>query len=464
MHRPGDLQRGQLGSTATRRCTPPRSGSELGIPDDRIVVGVVATLQDKKGHHVLLDAFARTPGLERVWLMLVGDGPSAPSLEEHAATLGIRDRVTFCGTRRDLGNLLPAMDIFALPSLWEGLPLALILAMGAGAAGRRDATSPAFPKSSWTARPVCSSHPATPRRSARRSLACARIPPSGAAWATLPVTPCAIALAPTRTRVGDRSLRGAHRPGRCADTRPGRRWHDDDDSDRRLQPVGWRQDAGAARQRDGRSRMARPHRGSRLRRPSRRSRSTPPSSSARINTSGWPRPLRMGAFYLALALTVARDTDVCLANFYLTAYCAWLSGLLHRRARAIYFLQGDEAESHGRLADGAHSSAAGCATRSRAAAIVLPLPMLCVSHWLRRQVARPDADVVGQGIDLGVFRPRPREAARVRVVVGTIGGDARVKGYPDVVTAAVADAGTRWSCWSSPPSTSRFLPASKGAA
>src|SRR4029077_20989023 len=78
------------------------------------------------------DAFARTPGLRDAWLMLVGDGTLRRSLENDAASLGIRDRVTFCGTRRDLGNLLPAMDVFALPSLWEGLPLALILAMGAG--------------------------------------------------------------------------------------------------------------------------------------------------------------------------------------------------------------------------------------------------------------------------------------------------------------------------------------------
>ena len=80
---------------------------------------------------MLLDAFARTPGLAAVGLMLVGDGTERAALEKQAASLGIRDRVTFCGTRRDLGNLLPAMDVFALPSLWEGLPLALILAMGA---------------------------------------------------------------------------------------------------------------------------------------------------------------------------------------------------------------------------------------------------------------------------------------------------------------------------------------------
>jgi glycosyltransferase involved in cell wall biosynthesis len=114
---------------ATR--TPAEVRQELGIPLARTVVGVVATLQDKKGHHVLLDAFARTPALADVQLMLVGDGTQRAALEAQATSLGIRDRVTFCGTRRDLGNLLPAMDIFALPSLWEGLPLALILAMGA---------------------------------------------------------------------------------------------------------------------------------------------------------------------------------------------------------------------------------------------------------------------------------------------------------------------------------------------
>jgi glycosyltransferase involved in cell wall biosynthesis len=112
--------------------TPAAVRQELGIPADRIVIGVVATLQDKKGHRVLLDAVARTPGLERTWLMIVGDGPLRSSLDAHAVTLGIGDRITFCGTRRDLGNVLPAMDVFALPSLWEGLPLALILAMGAG--------------------------------------------------------------------------------------------------------------------------------------------------------------------------------------------------------------------------------------------------------------------------------------------------------------------------------------------
>jgi glycosyltransferase involved in cell wall biosynthesis len=155
---------------------------------------------------------------------------------------------------------------------------------------------------------------------------------------------------------------------------------------------------------------------------------------ARVDTLNGPRPLRMAAFYLRLALTVARDTDVCLANFYLTAYCAWVSGLLHRRAHAIYFLQGDEAESHGRLADAAPSSRWLRYALARGS-YRLPLPMLCVSAWLRTQVGRPDATVVGQGIDLDVFHPRSPATGRGRVTVGTIGNVAPVKGYPDVVAA-----------------------------
>src|SRR5262245_1996678 len=63
--------------------TPAEIRAELGIPADRLVIGVVATLQDKKGHRVLLDAVARTSGLDKAWLMLVGDGPERASLDAY---------------------------------------------------------------------------------------------------------------------------------------------------------------------------------------------------------------------------------------------------------------------------------------------------------------------------------------------------------------------------------------------
>ena len=105
---------------------------ELGIPRGRVLFGVIATLQEKKGHRVLLEALAATPALADARLVVIGDGPLRGALEARARELGIGDRVVFCGTRRDLGNLLSAMDVFVLPSFWEGLPLVLLLALGAG--------------------------------------------------------------------------------------------------------------------------------------------------------------------------------------------------------------------------------------------------------------------------------------------------------------------------------------------
>jgi glycosyltransferase involved in cell wall biosynthesis len=106
--------------------------SRIGVPAGAIVAGVIARLTEQKGHTILLDAVAATPGLAPMHLLVIGDGPLRSSLETQVARSGLGGRVHFLGARRDLGNLLAAMDIFVLPSLWEGLPLSLVLAMGAG--------------------------------------------------------------------------------------------------------------------------------------------------------------------------------------------------------------------------------------------------------------------------------------------------------------------------------------------
>jgi glycosyltransferase involved in cell wall biosynthesis len=103
----------------------------LGLDDEAVVAGVIARLTPQKGHLQLLDALERTPGLESLRLLVVGDGELRPELETAVAGRRLHDRVRFLGTRRDLADLLAAMDIFVLPSLWEGLPLSLLLAMGA---------------------------------------------------------------------------------------------------------------------------------------------------------------------------------------------------------------------------------------------------------------------------------------------------------------------------------------------
>jgi glycosyltransferase involved in cell wall biosynthesis len=65
---------------------------------------------------------------------VAGTGALRDDLEADAARLGVAERVRFLGLRRDRETLYAAMDLFVLPSHWEGLSLALVEAMGAGRA------------------------------------------------------------------------------------------------------------------------------------------------------------------------------------------------------------------------------------------------------------------------------------------------------------------------------------------
>ena len=98
----------------------------LGL-GDRTAIGCVANFQPRKNHAFLIDVFhrvvARRPDCA---LVLMGDGPERPAIESKAAALGLGDRVIFTGTTREVPGLLSAMDLMALPSLFEGLPNVLI--------------------------------------------------------------------------------------------------------------------------------------------------------------------------------------------------------------------------------------------------------------------------------------------------------------------------------------------------
>jgi glycosyltransferase involved in cell wall biosynthesis len=100
-------------------------------PDDR-VIGTVGNFTAKKNQRMLLDAVAQLAAPGRVRVVLVGIGPLRDALETHARALGLGDRATFTGLRSDVYDLLPAFDVFALSSDFEGLPIALLEAMAAG--------------------------------------------------------------------------------------------------------------------------------------------------------------------------------------------------------------------------------------------------------------------------------------------------------------------------------------------
>jgi sugar transferase (PEP-CTERM/EpsH1 system associated) len=100
---------------------------------DCFSIGTVARLAPEKGLGVLLEAFrslrARRPNVR---LSIVGDGPERARLEEKAASLGLGDAVLFPGRQDAVAKWLATFDLFVLPSLTEGIPLALLEAMAAG--------------------------------------------------------------------------------------------------------------------------------------------------------------------------------------------------------------------------------------------------------------------------------------------------------------------------------------------
>jgi sugar transferase (PEP-CTERM/EpsH1 system associated) len=115
--------------------SPRRSRAALGLPAHDRLIGHVARLDPAKDQATLLAAFqalAQThPGVR---LVVVGDGPLRAPLEELAQTLGIAKIVSFLGARSDVADLLPHFEVFALSSVNEGLPVALLEAMAAARA------------------------------------------------------------------------------------------------------------------------------------------------------------------------------------------------------------------------------------------------------------------------------------------------------------------------------------------
>lgn len=105
----------------------------LAVPPGTAVIGTIASLTPKKGHVFLLHALKRL--LDRripCVLVLAGDGIQRESLASLAERLRVADAVRFLGEVRNVADLLETIDVFVLPSLVEGLPLALLEAMLAG--------------------------------------------------------------------------------------------------------------------------------------------------------------------------------------------------------------------------------------------------------------------------------------------------------------------------------------------
>jgi len=112
--------------------TRERYRRELGL-EGRYVIGNVGRFYDVKNHTFLLDVFEKIHEREpEAMLLLVGVGPLQQQMAQKAVELGVAEQVIMTGNRDDVPELLGAMDVFAFPSLWEGLPMTVVEAQAAG--------------------------------------------------------------------------------------------------------------------------------------------------------------------------------------------------------------------------------------------------------------------------------------------------------------------------------------------
>jgi glycosyltransferase involved in cell wall biosynthesis len=116
---------------------PSRVRAEFGIAEHERVILAVGVLERHKGHRILLEALAQLErsGIDTPWRLIVaggGGGSEHQGLLDYVRAAGFGERVHIVTNRNDVTDLLALAHVFVMPSLWEGLPMALLEAMVAG--------------------------------------------------------------------------------------------------------------------------------------------------------------------------------------------------------------------------------------------------------------------------------------------------------------------------------------------
>lgn len=106
---------------------------ELNIKDKDLVIGHIGRFVKQKNHEFLIDIFNEVHKQNKnTILLLAGEGPLKEEIENKVKDLGLEKNVKFLGQRKDANELYQAMDVFLLPSLYEGLPVVGVEAQAAG--------------------------------------------------------------------------------------------------------------------------------------------------------------------------------------------------------------------------------------------------------------------------------------------------------------------------------------------
>ena len=106
---------------------------KLGLTDKDFVIGHVGRFTPEKNHKFLVNVFERLLRSDAsIRLLLVGDGDKRKEIEGIVKQRGLQDEVTFAGSVSNVPDYLQAMDLFVLPSLFEGVPISAIEAQASG--------------------------------------------------------------------------------------------------------------------------------------------------------------------------------------------------------------------------------------------------------------------------------------------------------------------------------------------
>jgi L-malate glycosyltransferase len=103
-----------------------------GLPPDRPLIGIVGRLAEQKGHTFILQAMPLILRTVPAHLVIIGAGSLEAALHAETEQLGIEDCVHFLGSRNDVLEIVPHLDLVVSASLWEGLPAAILEAMTMG--------------------------------------------------------------------------------------------------------------------------------------------------------------------------------------------------------------------------------------------------------------------------------------------------------------------------------------------
>ncbi len=111
-------------------CARQNLRAELGLPPDTPLLGMVCRLVQQKGVPYSLEALRRIQSdFPQAQLVIIGDGEKAGELRQLATALGVAERVHWLSWRENAVELMAALDVLLVPSLWEGFGLVVLEAM-----------------------------------------------------------------------------------------------------------------------------------------------------------------------------------------------------------------------------------------------------------------------------------------------------------------------------------------------